>query len=89
MRVFGYSETMPDDNAPASSIVSMGLGLLVAVGIVLFAGIGAIIGHTVFDDIFGWGQDPLVGAAIGLIIGIGLAFVSVGFISGRLKQSGN
>jgi hypothetical protein len=86
---WGHAYTEPDDDLPASGVVSLGLGLLLAVGMVLFSGIGAILGHSLFDNVFGWGQDPLIGAACGLVIGILFAIVVIRILSGRLRRSGH
>ena len=85
----GHVYVEPDDNLPASGIVSLGLGLLLAVGMVLFSGVGAILGHTFFDNVFGWGQDPFVGAVIGLVVGIVFAIVVIDTLVRRLRRSGH
>lgn len=85
----GHTYNEPDDNLPASSIVALGFGLLLAVGMVLFSGIGAILGSTVFDDDLNWGKDAVSGGVIGLIVGILFAVVGIRVLSGRLRRSGH
>ena len=89
MRILGASQTRADDDLPASGIVDLGQALVVGCGIVLFTGIGAILGHTLFDNVLGWNQDPIVGGGIGLALGVILAFVTVRMVSGSLVRSGN
>ena len=85
----GHVYLEPDDNLPASGIVGIGLGLLLAVGMVLFSGIGAILGHVFFDNVFGWGQDPLVGAAIGFVVGVLFALTFISRLSGHFRKEGH
>ena len=70
-----------EENLPPSALVRLGLGLLVAVGTVLFTGIGAIIEASS-------GGNTLVGGIVGALIGAGLATLFVLLESRHLLHEG-
>ncbi len=70
-----------EENLPPSALLSLGLGLLIAVGTILFAGIGAIIAATN-------GESGVVGGVIGAITGAVLPILFVTIESSRLAHRG-
>lgn len=70
-----------EDNLPPSALINMGLGLAVAVLMVLCAGIGAIANEI-------RGDGALMGAVIGAIVGVVLAILFVIVQRTRLRGEG-
>lgn len=70
-----------EENLPPSALINMGMGLLIAVGGVAIAGVGAIISAAN-------GNSALTGGIIGAIIGVALAILFVVVQSARLRGKG-
>lgn len=70
-----------EDNLPPSALMNNMMGLLIAVGGVLFAGVGAIIMQATDGS-------AIQGGIIGGIIGVVVAFLFVTFEVARLRRKG-
>jgi|GEM_PF-2010294 len=76
----------PEPDLPPSEIASLSLGLLLGSGVILGAMLGALFGHFQLDDAFGFGQDVLVGAIGGIILGILLSVTAVKLLVARVAR---
>lgn len=70
-----------EENLPPSALLTMSMGLLIAVGAVAAAGIGAIISAAN-------GNSAVTGGIIGAIVGIVLAILFVVIQTARLRGKG-
>jgi len=79
-------DVQPEPDLPPSVLAEQTVGLLVGDGMILFTGVGAILGQQLLDNAFGWGQDLLVGAAAGATFGILGGMELVHILAGRLRR---
>jgi len=70
-----------EENLPPSALLNMGLGLAIAVGTVVCAGIGAIVSEMN-------GDSAVTGGIIGAIVGVVLALLFVTVQTARLRGKG-
>lgn len=69
-----------EENLPPSAMLNMLSGLLVAVGIVLAAGVGAITNEIRGDSAF---SGALIGAAVGAVLAILFVVIQTARLRGR------
>lgn len=79
-------DVQPEPDLPPSEFASLSLGLLLGSGVILGAMLGALFGHFQLDDAFGLGQDVLVGAIGGIILGAILSITAVKLIVARVAR---
>ncbi len=70
-------DVQPEADRSASGLLSLSIGLILGCGLVIGGGIGALLGHFMLDNAFGWGQDVALGAILGVILIDGLTFIAV------------
>lgn len=66
-------DVQPEPDLPPGTLVSLTMGLFLSTGLIVSAGLGAILGHHLLDNAFGLGQDIVIGAIAGALIGATLA----------------
>jgi uncharacterized membrane protein YeaQ/YmgE (transglycosylase-associated protein family) len=70
-------DVQPEVDLPAGTLASLSMGLFFSTGLILAAGLGAILGHHLLHDAFGLEHDILLGAIVGAILGAVVAVESV------------
>lgn len=79
-------DTQPEVDQPSYRLLSLGMGLLLGCGLILGTLLGALVGHFLLNDAFGFDHDILYGAIAGAIIVAVIAFASVKLLSGRMES---
>jgi hypothetical protein len=62
-------DVQPEVDLPPGTLASLSMGLFLSTGLIIAAGLGAILGHHLLHNAFGLGQDILIGGIAGAIVG--------------------
>lgn len=79
-------DTQPEQDIPPAQVVSLSMGLVLGSGLILGALIGALIGHFLLDNAFGFGHDIAVGALVGAAIAAIVSITTVKTLSSRVAK---
>jgi MFS family permease len=82
-----YWETESDENASPAELASGGMGLMLAVGVLLGAIVGALLGNYLLDDAFGWDVDFLIGALVGAVVGVVVNYSIVKYFTSKVAKN--